>query len=206
MKKSMAKTSTKLYRRWRSMINRCSLECTREYANYGGRGIKVCYEWSKENPNGFENFKKWILENGYDETLPKGAQTIDRINVNGDYCPSNCRLISNLEQQANTRKNVYATYNGETHHIAEWERILGLSRNSLRGRMKRGLTFEEAITKPHKPTNKKYEFVYRGKHYNSLTQFANEHSASMKNISYLINVRGLSIDKAIEHEMNRKSK
>lgn len=199
----MAKVN-KLYRRWWTMVCRCKYACSKSYKDYGGRGIKVCYEWSDTNPNGYKNFARWMKAQGYDETLPRGAQTIDRINVNGNYEPSNCRLISNLEQQGNTRKNVYVTYKGETHHVAEWERILGFHKGYIVNRMKRGLTFEKAITLQTKPTNKKYSFNYGGKHYNSLTQFANEYSVSMKNLSYMINARGLSVDEAIEHELNRK--
>lgn len=69
---------------------------------YGGRGINMCDEWK----NSFENFYSWAKENGYKENL-----TIDRIDVNGNYCPENCRWITNKEQQNNKRNNHIIEYN-----------------------------------------------------------------------------------------------
>lgn len=187
------------------MITRCKYSCAREYKNYGGRGIKVCQEWDNTNPEGYKNFKSWMVEQGYDETLPRGAQTLDRIDCNGNYSPRNCRLISNLEQQANTRKNIFITYNNETHHISEWSRITGISKNSLISRFKAGLTAEEILHKPIKQTNRKYDFYFNGKHYFSLTSLANDYSLNMKRLSYLLH-KGLSIDEAINQEITKKEK
>lgn len=90
-------SKTRLYRKYRSMINRCYYPKSSYYKRYGGRGITVCEEWK----NSFENFMNWAYENGYDETKKKYEQTIDRIDNDGNYEPSNCRLISLKEQAWN---------------------------------------------------------------------------------------------------------
>lgn len=93
------KSGSRIYRTRRGMIDRCSNEKSKGYKRYGGRGIKVCEEWLGEN--GFENFYNWAIENGYTDNL-----TIDRINNDGDYEPSNCRWITTKEQNRNTSKNL----------------------------------------------------------------------------------------------------
>lgn len=92
----------RLYEVWKSMKKRCSNPNDKSYKNYGGRGIKVCKEW-REN---YLLFRDWAYANGYDENAPFGQCTIDRIDVNGNYEPSNCRWISNEEQQKNKRNRL----------------------------------------------------------------------------------------------------
>ena len=81
------------------MKSRCYYEHDKSYPNYGGRGIILCLEWQ----NDYLAFKEWAYANGYDENAEFGECTIDRINVNGIYEPSNCRWITNAEQQKNKR-------------------------------------------------------------------------------------------------------
>lgn len=95
-----------------------------EYKNYGARGIKLCDEWSGEL--GFDVFAEWAYANGYDTNAKRGECTIDRIDVDGDYCPENCRWITNKEQQNNRRDTVWITYNGETHNMKQWSEILNI--------------------------------------------------------------------------------
>lgn len=82
----------------------------------------------------------WAMNNGYKSNL-----TIDRIDVNGNYEPNNCRWVTMKQQSRNTRRNRYFTYNGETHCISEWCEILGLNYNTINGRLRRKLTIEEAL-------------------------------------------------------------
>lgn len=132
-------SKTRLNLEWRKIKNRCNNPNNDRWSDYGGRGIKVCEEWE----NSFETFRDWALANGYREDL-----TIDRKDVNGNYCPENCRWITNQEQQHNRRNNHYITYNGETHTITEWARIYNLSENGLVHRILRGWDIERALKTP----------------------------------------------------------
>lgn len=111
-------TGTKLYQTRIHMLERCNNPKDKRYKNYGGRGIKVCEEWSKS----FTSFRDWALANGYKEGL-----SIDRIDVNGNYEPSNCRWITMAEQANNTTRSVYITHNGETLTKADWVRKIGIN-------------------------------------------------------------------------------
>ena len=116
--------STKLYAVWKNMKSRCYNPNNKKYKNYGARGITICPEWGKD----FLSFKKWAEETGYDENAKRGECTIDRIDVNGDYCPENCRWITNNAQQRNRTNNLLITFGGATHCAAEWVEVLKISR------------------------------------------------------------------------------
>ena len=88
----------RLYNVWHGIILRCTTPTTTGYKYYGGRGITVCDEWKE-----YSAFREWALANGYDETLPKGECTIDRIDVNGNYEPNNCRWVDSKVQAMNKR-------------------------------------------------------------------------------------------------------
>lgn len=122
------KSNTRLYHIWQQAKDRCYNKNNKDYQDYGGRGIDVCQEWKDD----FTAFYNWAMENGYKENL-----TIDRIDFNGNYGPSNCRWLTNLEQQRNKRNNIKFTYKGETHCLTEWCNILGLKYGRVRNRVRR---------------------------------------------------------------------
>ena len=123
---------SKLYRVFASMKDRCFNERSKSYKNYGGRGIIVCSEWLK-----FEVFREWALSNGYMEGL-----TIERIDVNGNYCPENCTWIPLKDQQCN--KTTSVKYNSRTQ--MEWAVVLGVSESGLRNYRKRhNCSLEKAV-------------------------------------------------------------
>lgn len=102
---------TKIYKKWEDMKSRCNNPNNKRYKDYGGRGIKICNEWLSD----FMNFYNWAINNGYKEGL-----SIERINNDGNYEPSNCKWITRAEQMRNTRNCHYIEYKGETHCISEW--------------------------------------------------------------------------------------
>lgn len=110
-------SQTRLYHIWKNMRQRCGNPRKPDYQYYGGRGIKIDKRWDDYN-----EFEKWALANGYTDEL-----TIDRINVDGNYTPENCRWVSMTEQARNMSRNRMLEYNGEKHCIAEWGEILGIS-------------------------------------------------------------------------------
>ena len=121
-------STSRIYRTWSNMHQRCENENIQNYNNYGGRGISVCDEWGD-----FENFKDWSLEHGYAEEL-----SIDRINNNLGYFPENCRWTDGITQRNNTRRSHRFSYEGENKTIAEWSRCLNVVYTTLLNRINRG--------------------------------------------------------------------
>lgn len=128
-------TGTRLFNIWASMRKRCTNPNEKAYKHYGARGIKISSEWSN-----FDAFRDWSLNHGYDDSL-----TIDRINVNGDYCPSNCRWISNEEQSRNRTNNRRITINGETRLMVDWLKESPVSATTVYDRLRKGWTVEDAL-------------------------------------------------------------
>lgn len=138
------KCYTRLYMMWSAMKQRCYYEKADNYANYGGRGIEVCEEWR----NDFQSFYDWAMANGYNPNAPQYGCTIDRINPNGNYEPSNCRWVGMIEQANNKSSNHLITYNGEQLTIMEASRKYSISSQALYQRIKNGWSAEEALTTP----------------------------------------------------------
>ena len=143
-----------LYFVWKELRHRCSNKNHKSYANYGGRGIRVCKEW--EN---FKVFYDWAIENGYkEETLENGKNklTIDRIDVNGNYEPTNCRFITNKEQARNKRNNVKVIYNGEEELLFDLCERFNIDYSLVYNRVKvYKWDIEKALTEPKRSNNAK---------------------------------------------------
>lgn len=139
--KTHGKSNSRLYRTYMHMKERCFSKSDKRYKEYGGRGITICDEWSGKS--GFENFYKWSMENGYADNL-----TIDRIDVNGNYEPSNCRWTNMRVQQNNRRNNHTLEYNGETKTLSQWSEITGIKSITILNRLRLGWSVEKALSEP----------------------------------------------------------
>ena len=131
---------TRLYGIHQGMLKRCFSKTEFAYKYYGGRGITVCENWVGKD--GFVNFYNWAINNGYAENL-----TIDRIDVNGNYEPNNCRWIEKGEQSKNTRRNVFVTFENQTKTISDWAREKNIPITTLSRRIKQNRPIEEIFYK-----------------------------------------------------------
>lgn len=123
------KYGTRTYRSWESMRSRCLYPQSGNFSRYGGRGISFDPRWNK-----FENFLSDMGER------PDGA-TLDRIDVNGNYCKENCRWATPTQQANNRTDNVFVTYDGKTMTVAQWSKLPGTSKyKTIHGRIQQGWT------------------------------------------------------------------
>lgn len=123
------------------MKTRCYNKDSSQYHSYGGRGITVCEEWKTS----FKAFYDWGMSHGYTDEL-----TIDRIDVNGNYEPSNCRWVTAHEQSRNRRNNRMISFNGETKCMVDWALSFNLHPSVLRNRLNLGWGLERALKTPVK--------------------------------------------------------
>ena len=125
-----------LYNVWCSMKRRCNNPKVERYSHYGGRGIKVCNEWE----NSFEVFYNWAVNNGYKEGL-----SIDRIDVDGNYCPENCRWADNYTQSINRTDNRKFSYYGNEYTVSELSKMFNIGYQKLYRKLVRGINIEEIL-------------------------------------------------------------
>lgn len=137
----MPKYNKRLYDIWRGMKRRCFEVSHPSYKNYGKRGIIVCDKWI----NDYTAFRDWAVINGYTDEL-----TIDRIDNNGNYEPTNCRWIPFSENCLGKRDNVYITIGNATKTMSEWAEITNLSRQVLSSRYSKSKSLDYLF----RPTNK----------------------------------------------------
>lgn len=129
-------TGTRLHQIWGAMRQRCRDPNSQFYKDYGGRGIFVSSEWA----NDFKAFRAWAHANGYREDL-----TLERIDNDGCYSPSNCRWATAQEQAVNRRSSRNYEWQGQTYNLAEIARIAGAKYATLRCRIDAGLSVDEAL-------------------------------------------------------------
>lgn len=137
-KKTHGKTNTRLFNIWHGMKQRCYDKTSCSYELYGKRGIRICDEWC----NSFQAFYDWSMQNGYAENL-----SIDRIDINGNYSPDNCRWTTMKVQQNNKRNNRLVTYKGETLTVTQWSERTGIKLSTLVSRLNSGWDIEKALNK-----------------------------------------------------------
>lgn len=126
---------TRIYNTWAHIKQRCTNPKNASYIYYGAKGIKVCDEWQE-----FEPFYKWSMEHGYNENL-----TIDRIDVNGNYEPSNCRWAT-IDQQNNNKSDTRLyTMDNKTQCIKKWSEEYNICYSSLQNRLSKGIDIKTAI-------------------------------------------------------------
>jgi hypothetical protein len=133
------------------MKERCNNPNDKGFSRYGGRGIKLCEEWEHD----FSKFREWAYSTGYDETLPRGVMTIERIDVNKGYCPENCKWVTMKTQANNKRCNHLLTHNGETKTLAEWSEITKIPYHTL---YKRIVTYKKDTDKSLEKGVRKYAY------------------------------------------------
>lgn len=124
-----------VYTTWINMMNRCYKADNINYKNYGGRGITVCDEW-----HDVKCFCRWADETGYVKSL-----TIERIDVNGNYCPENCTWIPKSAQELNKRNTARIMYNGELQPLVLVARQLGLNVGTVKNRWKKGIRNNDVL-------------------------------------------------------------
>jgi hypothetical protein len=132
-----------LYRVWSSMKRRCFNSNDESYKNYGARGIVVCSKWMV-----FKEFYIWAINNGYARGL-----TIERVDNDGNYDPSNCKLVPLKEQSKNRRSNHWIKHNGETKIMSQWAIDLNINYGTLKDRLHRGWTIKKALETPIKKSS-----------------------------------------------------
>jgi len=140
--KTHGMTKSPEYSAWKHMIARCERPSDNRFHCYGARGIKVCERW--KGKDGFRNF---IADMGL---RPGPRYSIDRINNDGNYEPSNCKWSTRVEQANNKEKNIIIFYQGQNKTLSAWSRELGLKYKRTWERLKSGWTVERAFTEPPK--------------------------------------------------------
>jgi hypothetical protein len=148
---SLPSKRTKEHKLWLKMKDRCKYKTLKIYKYYGGRGIKVCDRWL----NSYENFLADIGR------APTPKHTLDRIDVNGDYEPNNCRWATYKEQENNRTNNKIYEYEGQSKTLSQWADVFGVNRKMLQDRIWRGWTIERALTTPiHIENRAKLSYQY----------------------------------------------
>lgn len=177
-------TVENIYKIWSNMEARCYQTSSVRYKEYGGRGIKICDSWLD-----YSNFREWALKNGY-----KPGLSIDRIDVNGNYCPENCRWATAIEQANNTRRNLYITAFGTTKTLAEWAREMGVDSRTIQQRLKSGWDAEKAISDTTDERTRKLHGFGKTQ---SIKQWSKEKGIKYKTLHNRLRKNGYDIEKAV---------
>lgn len=132
-------SGTQLYQVWIGIKARCYNKNHKNFMDYGGRGICMCDEWRSD----FMSFYNWAQQNGFEPGL-----TVERKDVNGNYCPENCCFVTRVAQASNRRNSILLSYHGESHPLAWWAEHTGIKYSTLYHRVKVGIGVESALSLP----------------------------------------------------------
>lgn len=179
---------------WHNMKTRCTNPNYDKYQYYGGRGIKVCDEWM----NSYTEFAKWAMLNGYNDNL-----TLERIDINGDYTPDNCRWATWKEQANNRTTNTFLTHNGKTQTVQQWSEETGLTHSCIEQRIKAGWPTERILTEPTNQTHIEHWITFNGKT-QRLYEWANELGIKYKVLHNRINLRHWPVERALTEPVVRR--
>lgn len=188
--KTHGMSGTKTYTTWINMIRRCDDPSQQSYPNYGGRGITVCKRWYR-----FENFLEDVGE------IPDGM-SIDRIDNDGNYEPSNVRLADIKDQANNRRTNRIIEFDGKAMTVSQWAEHIGVSADVLYKRLEIGMPLENALTQP--AGFKNFAFEYEGRTQN-LSQWAKESGIPYPCLHKRIVKYGWPFDRAITTPARHKT-
>lgn len=181
------------YSVWRDMRNRCYNENTDRYDIYGGRGITVCDRWRT-------SFDAFLEDMG---PRPSEEHSIDRIDVNGNYEPANCRWATRKEQGRNRRDNRLLTWSNETKTLSAWSEETGIEPDTITERLRRGWTIEATLTTPPVRGTNQYKehqedimLTFNGKR-KAVKTWAKETGLNTRVILRRLNVQGWTIEEAL---------
>lgn len=186
--KTHGKSKTRLYDVWINMRQRCSNKNLPSWEHYGGRGIKVCSDWNTS----FEKFMEWALSSGYEDKL-----TIDRIDVNGNYEPNNCRWVTVKEQANNKTNSRIETYKGISASVATLCEIFSKDYALVSGRLQNGWSIDEAMDyEVGDWAKKKHHYLTFNGQTKSIQEFAHEYGFKRSIIGERLK-RGWSVEEAL---------
>lgn len=195
-------SKTKIYKTFYGMKQRCYNKNNPEYKNYGGRGIRICDEWL----NDFTKFYEWMISAGWENGKTGREQTIERNDVNGDYCPGNCKLIPIEEQQLNKSNSRRITAFGETKILSQWANETGIPITTIKARIDRlGWSCERAVLEPVKKAKNIDEIAYLGKT-KTLNAWAKEFGISQSTAHYLMYSKNMKIEEIAKYENKKRRK
>lgn len=189
---------TSFYGVWCNIKRRCSDKKGRDYKYYSGRGIKMCESWHK-----FENFKSDMYESYLEHKRNNSYTSIDRIDNNGNYEPSNCRWAGRSEQLNNTRHNHLLTSKGQTLNLTQWAKKFGIARGTIKGRIKSGWSVEKALTVP--VTDRNRYLTYKGQT-KSLTEWGQILNITTRLLSARMCRLGWSVEKTLSTPIRKLDK
>lgn len=161
------------FQAWLDMKKRCYGATNPRYKDYGGRGIRVCHRW-------YFSFKNFLDDMG---PKPSTKHSLDRIDNNSDYHPSNCRWATYTQQLRNQRNTKFLTLNGETLPIIEWAERLGVTSVCIINRLRRGWPVEKTLT------SKSWEGIHHG----SMTTTINGKTLSIRQWAIKLGFRNINI-------------